>query len=211
MARFLPTSDRCLPARSTLVRFAASAALAAPLLAMAHIGPDGGLHHGALQSALHGFAHPFSGADHLVAMLAVGIWSALAFRRVWVAPLAFVAVLLIGALLGRSGVVIAGVEPMIAASLLALGLLVASGVRLPMWAGALIAGAFALFHGAAHGQELQGGDGLMALAGMVAATALLHVAGVGLGAALKQSGRWLPRLAGLGIAAFGAALIAQAV
>ncbi|HEY0200135.1 MAG TPA: HupE/UreJ family protein, partial [Burkholderiaceae bacterium] len=123
------------------LRAAAVLLLAAlPLAASAHIGVDGGTHHGFLT----GFLHPLTGLDHLAAMVAVGLWSALAARRAWpdllAAPLGFAAMLLAGALLGLGGVQLPGVEPMIAASLLALGLLVVTRWHLPPLAAAVLVG-----------------------------------------------------------------------
>jgi len=170
-------------------------------LALAHVGNDGAAHHGFAQ----GFAHPFTGLDHLAAMLAVGLWSAGSARRPWLAPLAFVAMLLAGALLAQGGLQFPAVEPMIAASLVAAGLLLMAPLQLPAAAGALLVGGFALFHGAAHGQELGGG---MALAGMVGATALLHGLGLALGHGLRRRSVWLPRAAGAGVALLGLGLLA---
>lgn len=191
----------------------------AALPAFAHTGADAGVHHGlaagaALTSSfLAGFLHPLTGLDHLAAMLAVGLWSALVARSqrelLW-APLAFVAALLAGALMGLAGVRLPGVEPMIAASLLVLGLLVFTQCRLPAAAAAALVGAFAIFHGIAHGHELAGASGAaITLAGMVAATALLHGAGIGLGAVLRHAGRWVPRTAGAGVALLGLALLGR--
>jgi urease accessory protein len=160
------------------------------------VGGDAGEHHGLLT----GFTHPLTGLDHLAAMLAVGLWSALTARRTWTAPLAFAGLLLVGALLAQGGVALPGIEPMIAASMLVVGLLLATQARLPEAAGALLVGAFALFHGAAHGQELAGTG---ALFGMVAGTAVLHLAGMGLGLLLRARSAWLPRLAGAAVALFG--------
>jgi len=189
----------------------ALAALALPLAASAHTGADAGLHHGLLA----GFMHPLTGADHLAAMVAVGLWSALAARRAWPdllwAPLAFAGMLLVGALLGLAGLQLPAVEPMIAASLLLLGLLVATRAHLPAGVAVSVVGLFALFHGAAHGQELAGEQGAaLALAGMVAATALLHGLGIAIGWALRHANAWVPRIAGAGVLALGAALLAQA-
>src|SRR5262245_47026252 len=162
----------------SLHRSSALALLAAlPLAASAHTGVDGGMHHGFAD----GFLHPMTGVDHLAAMVAVGLWSALTARRAWPdllwAPLGFAAMLLAGALVGLAGVQLPAVEPMIAASLLVLGLLVATQRRLPALAAASLVGAFAVFHGVAHGQELAGESGAaLTLAGMLAATVLLHVA-----------------------------------
>jgi urease accessory protein len=193
--------------RPSLARLAALAACAAPLAALAHTG--GAPHdHGTTSAFLAGFTHPFTGLDHLAAMVAVGAWSALTMRRVWVAPVAFALALLAGALLGLAGVTLPAVEPVIAASLLVLGLLVATGLRLPMVASTALVAGFALFHGAAHGQELAGPGAAAALAGMVIATAMLHGAGIGFGLVLRDGHRWLPRVAGAAVAAFGLVLLA---
>jgi urease accessory protein len=184
-----------------------------PLAAVAHPGVDGGLHH---HGFITGFLHPLTGADHLAAMVAVGLWSALAARRAWPdllwAPLGFASMLLLGALAGLAGLQMPAVEPMIAASLLVLGLLVATRVRLPGVAAALLVGAFAIFHGVAHGHELAGeADAGLTLAGMVSATVLLHLTGIALGWALRHANAWVPRLAGAAVVVLGATLLAQAV
>lgn len=173
-----------------------AAILAAPLLAFAHAG-----HALAPSSFFEGFAHPFTGADHLAAMLAVGLWSGLTrTQRRWLAPLSFAATLLAGALLAPAGASMT--EPGIAASLLVLGLLVAARAPLPALFGAALCAAFAWMHGAAHGAELQGGA---ALAGMVAATVLLLAGGVAAGLALRGRSRWPGTLIGSGVALLGAA------
>lgn len=182
--------------------------IALPLAASAHTGVDGGVHHGFAA----GFLHPLTGADHLAAMVAVGLWSALTARRAWPdllwAPLGFAVMLLAGALAGLAGVHLPAVEPMIAASLLVLGLLVVTQRRLPGLAAASLVGMFAVFHGAAHGQELAGESGAaLTLGGMLAATVLLHVAGIAIGWTLRHSHRWAPRLAGAVVAIFGVALL----
>ncbi|WP_431273882.1 HupE/UreJ family protein [Variovorax ureilyticus] len=182
--------------------------IALPLAASAHTGVDGGMHHGFAA----GFLHPLTGADHLAAMVAVGLWSALTARRAWPdllwAPLGFAVMLLAGASAGLAGVHLPAVEPMIAASLLVLGLLVLTQRRLPALAAASLVGAFAVFHGVAHGQELAGESGAaLTLAGMLAATVLLHAAGLAIGWSLRHGHRWAPRVAGAGVALFGAALL----
>jgi len=196
-------------ASGSIPRLALGAALCVPALCFAHVGADGAAHHGALAALAAGFVHPFTGLDHLAAMLVLGAWSAMTARRIGLAPLVFALALALGAVLGRAGIALPGVEPMIAASLLALGWLLAAGTRLPAPAAATVAALFALFHGAAHGQELAGHDALFAIAGMVVATALLHAAGIALGWALKRRGVWLPRLAGAATALFGASLLLQ--
>ena len=196
--------------RPTLITLFAAAAALAPLAASAHVGVDAGAHHGFAT----GFMHPLTGIDHLCAMVAVGLWSALVARRtsdlLW-APLGFASMLLAGALAGMAGLRLPGVEPMIAASLLALGLLVATRWRLPAAAAAALVGVFAVFHGLAHGQELAGEQGAgLVLAGMVAATVSLHIAGIFIGWALRRANSWLPRVAGVGVALVGMALLGGA-
>lgn len=193
-----------------LARFAPVLALLTtlPLIARAHTGVDGGLHHGLVS----GFLHPLTGADHLAAMVAVGLWSALTARRAWPdllwAPLGFAVMLLAGALAGLGGLQLPAVEPMIAASLLVIGLLVVTQQRLPALAAAMLVGVFAVFHGVAHGQELAGESGAaLTLAGMLAGTVLLHITGIAIGWSLRNGHRWLPRLAGAAVAAFGVALL----
>lgn len=178
--------------------------LAAVAPAAAHTGTAAG---GALAS---GFAHPLLGADHVLAMLAVGLWAALAGgRAVWVLPAAFLALMAAGFGAALAGLALPMVEPAILASLVALGLLVAGAARLPLAAGAALAGFFALFHGAAHGAELGHADAAGFGLGFLAATALLHAAGLVCGAAV--AGRFGPlplRLAGGATALAGVVLAA---
>lgn len=180
--------------------------------ATAHTGVDAQAH----PSFFTGFTHPLFGLDHLAAMVAVGVWSALTARRagaelLW-GPLGFANMLLVGAMLGLQGIELPAVEPMIAASLLVLGLLVVSRLRLPGVAAALLVGCFALFHGLAHGLELAGSSSaFQTLAGMLTATVLLHSAGLGMGWALRSANVWVARAAGVGVAGFGSVLLLQLV
>lgn len=187
-------------------RYAPLLLAALPLLAQAHVGADAGIHHGS--PIWQGLVHPFTGLDHLAAMVTVGVWSVLAFRHrgkaMWSVPLAFAVLLLVGGIAGVSGLMLPGVEPMIAVSLLVLGVLVAARVHMPTIAGAGIVGAFALFHGLAHGGELPAA----ALSGMVIGTLILHLSGMGLGRFVLERNRWLPRIAGLAVAGFGISLLA---
>ena len=186
------------------------AALALPLLAQAHTGADLGAHPHA--TFVNGLLHPLTGLDHLAAMLAVGFWSALSARRVWLAPVAFASMLLAGALLGMAGFTLPGVEPMIAASLLILGLMVALRARLPGALAAIMVGVFAVFHGIAHGTELAtGAQPWWPLAGMLTSTIALHLAGVGLGLSARTRSLWWPRLAGAAVTLLGGALMRQMV
>jgi urease accessory protein len=191
------------------------AVCAIPTLVSAHIGHEASeAAHSYASAFIGGFLHPLTGLDHLAAMVAVGLWSALAARRAWPdllwAPLGFAAMLLAGALLGLQGVQLPAVEPMIAASLLVLGLLVLTRWRVPGIAAAALVGVFAVFHGLAHGYELAGdANALPVMAGMLAATLLLHVSGVAAGSALRHANVWVPRLAGAGVAVFGLALLGR--
>ena len=193
--------------KAALLLIAASAITTS---ASAHTGTESHIH----SSFLSGLTHPLFGLDHLAAMVAVGLWSALAARSggrelLW-GPVGFAAMLLAGAVLGLQGVALPAVEPMIAASLLVTGLLVVSRLRVPGLVAALGVGVFAVFHGAAHGHELAGSDSAwQTLAGMLAATLLLHGAGLATGWALRHRHVWLARTAGAGVAAFGGVLLAQ--
>ena len=186
------------------------AASALSTSASAHTGAELHIHN----SFLSGLAHPLLGLDHLAAMVAVGLWSALAARSagsdlLW-GPVGFAAMLLAGAVLGLQGMALPAVEPMIAASLLVTGLLVVSRLRVPGLLAALGVGVFAVFHGVAHGVELAGSDSAwQTLAGMLAATVLLHGTGLAAGWALRQRHAWLARATGAGVAAFGGALLAH--
>jgi len=185
----------------------AAAFLVLPALAHAHPGHDG---HDFTWDFSGGFAHPLSGWDHLLAMIAVGLWAAqLGGRARWPVPAAFVGVMALGAALGQAGVTFPGVEQGIAASILALGLLIAAAVRLPVTAGMALVGAFAIFHGLAHGAEMPAAAGGFSYgAGFVAATVLLHAAGVGLGLIAARRSAHATQFAGWAIAASGLMLFA---
>nr|WIE92033.1 HupE/UreJ family protein [Mesorhizobium sp. WSM4875] len=176
--------------------------LAAAMPAYAHVGV------GTTSSFTAGFMHPLSGLDHMTVMIAVGLWAAMkGSKAVWAWPLAFVGVMVAGAALGMLQVPVPFVEPGILASVVALGLLVALGVDLPVSAGVAIIGLFALFHGHAHGTEVpENAGGLEYMAGFAVATALLH--GIGIAAALGLGLRFraLARLAGAACATVGAGL-----
>ena len=193
---------------NTLILIAATALSTS---ASAHLGTDSGTHH----TLVDGLLHPLTGLDHLAAMLAVGLWSALSAtsaRRIWLAPVAFAGMLLVGALLGLNGLALPAVEPMIAASLLVMGLLVATRAKLPLAVTAGVVGVFAVFHGIAHGTELAGGgNGFAPLLGMLVATIALHLAGVGLGLALRSHSVWWPRVVGGLTALLGCAFLLHLV
>lgn len=188
----------------------ATAACALSTQTSAHLVSSFGAH--TETSFLDGLLHPLTGLDHLAAILAVGLWSALSERRLWTTPLAFAAMLLAGALLGSVGGVLPAVEPMIAASLLVLGLLVALRVRAPTLLAAALVGAFAVFHGMAHGTGLSGSSAVRApLAAMLMTTVALHSAGLGLGLLLRTRSQWWTRLAGTAVTLFGGFLLLQIV
>lgn len=178
--------------------------------AMAHTGVDAGAHPHA--GFMEGLLHPWTGLDHLGAMVAIGAWSGMTARRWWVAPLAFAGMLLVGALPGLSGTPATAVEPMIASSLVVLGLLLAARAQLPLAAGAALVGLFAVFHGMAHGAELSGATVWWPpLLGMVLSTVALHGIGVAAGLVLRTRSRWWPRLAGAAVALAGGSLLLQMV
>ena len=154
-----------------------------------------------------GFVHPLHGADHLVAMLAVGMWGAIAGNRAirfW--PMAFVAMMLVGFATAVWGIAVAFVEPAIWLSVVVLGLLVALAVNAPVWFGAVIIGLFAFFHGHAHGTEAVTSSLLAYASGLAIATGALHAAGIGLCRVGSSSiGRIALRMMGA-VAAFGGIL-----
>ena len=167
------------------------AALALPLgllLALVPAAARAHAEHGHGGGFVAGFLHPISGPDHVVAMVAVGLWGAvLGPPALWVLPVAFPLVMAFGGLLGLLGIPIPGVEIAIAVSGLVLGLMVLFEVKAPLWLAALIVAALAVFHGHAHGSELPaGGDALAYSLAFVVATGLLHLVGILLG----ETRRW---------------------
>jgi urease accessory protein len=156
-----------------------------------------------------GLFHPFSGVDHMLAMLTVGLWAAtLGGSAAWRVPTAFVAMLVTGALLGLGGVQLPLVESFIAASVLVLGLAVTLAWRVPAAAGIALVGLFALFHGHAHGAEVPAAAaGTLYVLGMTLASVALHLTGFGIGHALRQR-PWLLRSGGALVAGAGAWLVA---
>lgn len=183
----------------TTARFtAAAAALAISLPALAHPG------HGGTEAAgfAAGFLHPLTGIDHLLAMLAAGIWSARQKDDGKFLLPAFLAMMLAGALGAVAGLRIPGLEAGIAATVALTGCLLAAAVRMPPWAGAAVLGTFAVLHGSAHGQEL---PQAASAAGFMLATALLLWTGKKIGGLLAAA---VLRVAGAGMAAAGLALMA---
>ncbi len=175
----------------------AAAALGVTALpAFAHLNPE---EHG---SFMAGVSHPFFGADHILAMVAVGIWAsqiATADRdrkALWIVPSAFVGTMAVGFLMAVYGIGLPFVEPAILASVIGLGLLVAAAAKLPAAAAAAVVGAFALFHGYAHGGELGSAGAWQFGLGFMIATALLHLAGIALGLGIARFGSVASRTIG---------------
>ncbi|MBC7199878.1 MULTISPECIES: HupE/UreJ family protein [Stutzerimonas] len=181
----------------------ATTLLLSPALAFAHPGHD----HAGVMS---GLAHPLFGLDHLLAMLAVGLWAAQQRGAArWALPLTFVATMLFGGLLGFAGIEMPLMETGIAGSVLALGLLVALAVRPPLAIAAGLTALFAASHGVAHGLELPALSSPWGYAaGFVAATAALHAAGYAVARSLPQAAAPLVRIAGVASALTGAWLLA---
>ena len=183
-------------------------ALTVPALALAHTGD--GAHNG----FLHGFSHPFSGLDHVLAMVAVGLWAAqLQGRAIWLMPLVFVAVMGLGGLLGMVTLPVIFVEHGIMLSLLVLGTLLAWRKHLPLGIGIGLIALFALSHGYAHGSEMPPDISLLTYAaGFMLATLLLHLVGIGLALWFRNQSRivWI-RFGGIMIAGYGGFLTIQSV
>lgn len=191
-------------------RLPAAAAAGGVLLTILGLPAEAHLLNASHAGAVQGFAHPFSGLDHILAMVAVGLWAAQIGRRaLWVLPLAFPLAMAAGGLLGMSGVTVPGIETGIAASVALLGLLIALAAKPQLSVAVGLVALFALFHGHAHGTELPAAASpLLYGLGFVAATAILHLIGLGIGQILKlPQGQLAVRAGGAGIAAAGAFLL----
>jgi urease accessory protein len=182
-----------------------SLTLLAPSVAWAHAGHGG-------SGFLPGFLHPFLGLDHVLTMIAVGVWAAqLGGRALWAVPTAFTAAMALGGALGYFGVSIPLTELLIATSVLLLGLLVSLGVRLPVTCGVLLVAVFAPFHGAAHAAEAPALTSFVTYAtGFLLATAFLHAAGLLAAIAVRARPAML-RLAAAPVALAGAWLLVSRI
>jgi urease accessory protein len=152
-----------------------------------------------------GFAHPLFGPDHVIAMVAVGLWGAfLGAPAIYTLPVVFPLVMAAGAVLGVLGVSLPGVEIGIATSAVILGMMVALAAQPPLWVAAVLVVVFAIFHGHAHGAELPtGADAVAYSVGFVIATGCLHLAGIGFGLLTRwPAGQLAVRAVG-GAIAFG--------
>jgi urease accessory protein len=159
-----------------------------------------------------GFAHPFMGPDHVVAMLAVGLWGAfLGAPAIYILPIVFPLVMAAGGVAGILGMPLPGTEIGIASSAIVLGLMVALAARPPIWIAAILVGVFAIFHGHAHGAELPAGAAAVAYsAGFVIATGLLHLVGIAFGLLTRwPAGTWAVRTAGVAIAGVGVVFLSE--
>jgi urease accessory protein len=176
---------------SSFSRAAAAAAflIATSGAALAHSG------HGDAGGVLHGFTHPLGGLDHVLAMVAVGLFAAhLGGRALWLVPATFVAVMALGGALGMAGIALPFVETGIALSVVVLGLAVALRISVPTLAAMALVAFFAIFHGYAHGAEMPiDASGASYAAGFLAATALLHGAGIALGLTVARLGQFASR------------------
>jgi urease accessory protein len=189
--------------------FAIVALLTTTVPAFAHVSV------GPVDTFGHGFWHPLSGIDHILAMVAVGLFAAnLGGAAIWLVPSAFVGTMIFGGALGYYGWPLPMVEEGIGISVVVMGLAIALGVRLPTIAAMALVGLFAVFHGHAHGSE-GAGLGIAFLpyaAGFIVATALLHVSGIVLGLSLDRLGNTpstiLRRIAGTLGAIAGVSLLA---
>jgi urease accessory protein len=173
---------------SSLRPVAAAAAILAAMsgAALAHTG------HGEASGLAHGFLHPLGGLDHVLAMVAVGLFAAhLGSRALWLVPATFVAAMALGGVLGMAGVAVPFVETGIALSVVVLGLAVALRMSVPTLAAMALVGFFAIFHGHAHGAEMPvDASGANYAAGFLMATALLHGVGIALGLTVARLGEF---------------------
>jgi urease accessory protein len=186
----------------------AVAAALSPAVALAHTGV------GVIGGFQSGFTHPIFGFDHVVAMVAVGLWGAfLGQPAIWLLPVVFPVVMAFGGLAGVLGVPRPGVELGIAFSAVALGAMVALALRPPLWVAAILVGAFAIFHGHAHGTELpEAANPLAYGVGFVIATGLLHLSGIVLGLLARwPAGLQAVRVGGAAIACVGLYFLAGAL
>ena len=174
--------------------------------ALAHLDPS---EHGSFAA---GFSHPLFGTDHVLAMIAVGLWAALlGGRAVWALPTAFVGAMVAGFFLSLAGVPVPYVEPFILASVVVLGVVVALALRLPLGLSAALVAAFGICHGHAHGGEIGSAGEIGYAGGFVLATALLHAAGLLIGYGAHTAARDNPGLASRIIRTLGAATAAGGV
>jgi urease accessory protein len=161
-----------------------------------------------------GLRHPISGLDHVLAMIAVGLWGAqLGAPALWLLPVTFPMVMALGGMLALMGTPLPGIEIGIAAAAIGLGAMVSLEARPPLWVAAALVGFFAIFHGHAHGAELPAGaNGLLYSIGFVIATGCLHATGIGIGLAHRwRPGQVALRVAGAVVAMAGMTFLCRAL
>lgn len=182
--------------------------LCSPTMAQAHV------EHGQAIGFLIGLKHPWSGLDHILAMIAVGIWGAqLGSPAMWILPIAFPMMMAVGGMMGLLGIPLPGVELGIAISAIVLGLMILLELRVNLITTVFIVGFFAIFHGYAHGTELPPGqNGLLYSMGFVVGTGCLHGIGILIGLLSNyRFGNLLLRITGLFIMAMGCHFLWQAI
>ena len=173
-----------MTAKLTKTLLAAATAILTPGVAVAHTGV------GDTSGFIHGFGHPISGLDHILAMVMVGVFAwQLGGRALWLVPMTFVVIMSIGGALGIAGIGVPFVEIGIALSLVVLGAIVALNVKAPIAAAMGLVGLFAIFHGHVHGAEIpEDAAGFAYATGFMIATALLHLAGITAGFLIGRAG-----------------------
>jgi urease accessory protein len=184
------------------------AAVLWPTMALAHT------RGGEALGFTNGLLHPVSGLDHVLAMIAVGLWGAqLGAPAVWLLPVTFPMMMAFGGMLALLGVPLPGIEAGIAVSAIALGFAVLTESRPRLWIAALLVAFFAIFHGHAHGTELPpGANGILYSIGFVIATGTLHGVGIGMGLVHRwHAGRAALRCAGGGVAVAGVVFLWEAL
>ena len=178
-------------------------------LALAHPGHE--LVGNGLASAYAGFMHPLTGWDHLLVMLAIGVWaSKLGGKARWQLPLTFLSIMTLGAVLGLANITFSGVETAIAASVMAMGLILAINLPIPAISRISIVAIFAVFHGMAHGVELHSQQSYAVLGGILIATALLHGIGLLLAPQRLNLAYWVQGSLAWGIALAGGYMLLAA-
>lgn len=170
--------------------------------AMAHTG------HDSATGLLAGLGHPFSGLDHMLAMLTIGFWAAMQKRPQQITiPATFMLFLGVGFFLAVNGMVLPLIEHTIALSLLICGLIIATATRLPASVSLILTALFACAHGQAHGVEVAAGSILLFATGFMTSSAVLHLTGMGIFKASRQLTPLLANIAGAGIAGMGSYLL----
>ncbi|WP_202624386.1 HupE/UreJ family protein [Steroidobacter agaridevorans] len=204
--------DRCRALEENVMRrsvlpWLSAAFVLVPAVVLAHTG------HSDTSGFMHGFRHPITGIDHMLAMTAVGVLAAqIGGSARWLVPLAFVSVMAIGGIFGMAGVSPSFAELGVAMSVIVFGMAIAVPLQLKTVAAVIVVGFFALFHGYVHGAEMPVTASMLSyVAGFVSATALLHMTGVALGAKFDLPRMNRPyrvaRVAGGAMALFGVALL----